>query len=402
MANARHIAQYFADRHTAAMAAVFFAYVLAVVWCGNTGAHEAQQRISTVASHHHSIFGTPWAAERVLSTTAVVHSVSVAIVRLTEADAELLHGGPLSRPASQAERQRQLLSLPSRWQYYFAVGDFTLISAPPRLSASGMLEDWIAKMQSVYPTCVFASLAASSGNESTVNDGRLLTLTTAWQSHRRALMGDQRQQSLRVLLLDSLPAPETLRANEAATARATGEGDGGTKDPLFVFVSEDATRSWSAAVDAAELRRPPTRRWRSGASSFDAWEEMLRVTSMPAGVLRDAVAAAAASLASNDLSPSPLSLLEPLSRKEALVSMAAATDVAEYIPRLAADLADTYKAPYMIFASWCSSAGTYGWMGARMPEGNTENRTLVLALCLHNNELVELIPSRRHISRLVQ
>ncbi|KAG5503600.1 hypothetical protein JIQ42_05822 [Leishmania sp. Namibia] len=403
MVSARHIAQYFADRHTAAMAVAFFTYVFVVVWCGSTGAREVQQRTAAAARRHHSVFGIPSGAESAFSATAVVHSVSVAVLRLTDADAELLHGGPLNRVLSQTERERQLMSLSSRWQYYFAVGDFTLISAPPRLISSGMLEEWIVKLQSAYPTCAFASLTASGGNGTAVDDKRLLILPSARHPHWGALMGEQHQQSLRVLRLDTLPAPETLRKKKAAAATTIDGGDSGAEDPLFVFVSEDATRKWSAAVDAAELTRPPTKRWRSGTSGLDAWEEMLQITSLPSALLRNTAAAAATSLALDDPPTSQLSrLLESLSRRKAQAPVAAVTDAAQYIPQLAADLADTYAAPYVIFASWCSSASTYGWMGSRMPGRGTEKQALVLVLCLHENELVEIIPSRHHISRLVQ
>ncbi|CBZ33331.1 hypothetical protein, conserved [Leishmania donovani] len=403
MVPARDIIQYFADRHTAAVATAFIIYVLVIAWCGNTGAREVQQRTEAVFRRLHSTDDATSSAGPTFFTSAVTQIVSVAVLRLTDADAELLHGGTLDRVSSRAEREQQLLSLASRWQYYFAVGDFTLISASSRLTASGMLNEWIATLGSVYPTCVFASLAGGAGSEDTEDDRQVLILPSAWQSHRRALMGDQHQRSLRVLRVHTLPAPERLRERVAAVATASNEGDGGAKDPLFVFVSENAIRKWSAAVDAAELKRPPTERWRSGKSGLNAWEELLQITSMPQAALRAAVGAAAAPPSVVDPLPPDLRRREAqLSRKMTQESLTSAMDAAQYIPRLAMDLANTYKAPYVIVASWCSSVGTYGWNGTGTSGARTEDQALVLVLCLQDNELLDIVPSRQHVSRLLQ
>ncbi|CBZ25532.1 conserved hypothetical protein [Leishmania mexicana MHOM/GT/2001/U1103] len=403
MVSAWHIIQYLADRHTAAVATAFFIYVLVIAWCGNTGTREVQQRTEAVLRRLHSTADASSSAGPTFFTSAVAQSVSVAVLRLTDADAELLHGGTLDRVPSRAEREQQLLSLVPRWQYYFAVGDFTLISAPSRLAASGMLKEWIATLGSVYPTCVFASLAGGAGSEDTEDDRQLLILPATWQSNRRALMGDRHQQSLRVLRVHTLPAPERLRERAAAVAAASSKGDDGAKDPLFVFVSENATRKWSAAVDAAELKRPPTERWRSGKSGLDAWEELLQTTSMPQAALRAAVGAAAASPSVDDPLPSDLrGCMAQLRRTKAQEPLASVTDAAQYIPRLAMDLANTYEAPYVIFASWCSSVGAYGWSGTSTSGASTEEHALVLVLCLQDSELVEIVPSGHHVSRHLQ
>ncbi|CAG9572407.1 conserved hypothetical protein [Leishmania major strain Friedlin] len=403
MVPARHIIHYFADRHTAAVATAFFIYVLIIGWCGNTGTREVQQRTEAVFRRLHSTADASSSAGSSFFTSSVAHSVSVAVLRLTDADAELLHGGTLDRVPSWAEREQQLLSLASRWQYYFTVGDFTLISAPSRLTASGMLKEWIATLGSVYPTCVFASLAGGAGSEDTEDDRQVLILPSAWQSHRRALMGDRHQQSLRVLRVHTLPAPERLRERAAAVAAASNEGNDGAKDPLFVFVSENATRTWSAAVDAAERKRLATERWRSGKSGLDAWEELLQTTSMSQAALRAAVGSAAALPSVDDfLPPDPRRRVAQLRGKTTRAPSTSVMDAAQYIPRLAMDLANTYRAPYVILASWCSSAGTYGWNGTSPSGAGTEDEGLVLVLCLQDNELVDIVPSRQHVSRLLQ
>ncbi|CAJ1021303.1 hypothetical protein, conserved [Leishmania lindenbergi] len=403
MFSARHIVRYFVDRHTVAVMAAFVFYVFLLRWCGSIGVREVQQRAAAVARHHRSILDISAFAGPTFSASVLAQSVSVAVLRLSNADVELLHGGPLDRVPSQVERQQQLLALSSRWQYYFAVGDFTLVSAPARLTSNGMLTEWITKLESVYPTCVFASLTDSMEADATGDERRLLILPTTWQSHRRAL-GGQQQQSLRVLLLETLPTLERLRETEAAATAAVDASGDVAKDPLFVFVSENATRRWSTAIDAAELTRPPAERWRSGKSSLDAWEEMLQTTSMPRAALRAAVAASAVPPTGED---PPVSyrrrLLAHLRREKAQAPpLTAMTDAAQYIPRLAVHLADTYGAPYVIFASWCSSVGTYGWTGTRRLEASSEEQALVLVLCLHENELVEIIPSRQHVSRHIQ
>ncbi|KAG5507559.1 hypothetical protein JKF63_06508 [Porcisia hertigi] len=400
MASVGSHVKYFADRHTAAMAMAFVFYVCIITWCGHTGTLEVERRTAAVA-HQRSTVDASSTGGLVFSTAAVAQSVSVACLRLTEADAEMLQGGPLDSAHSKIEGQRQFLSLISRWQFFFPVGDFTLISAPPRLATSGILAEWIAKLTTAYSSCVFASLVGGSGPKARDHGAQMLNLPSTWQSHRHALMSEQHQNSLRVLRLDTLPSPEGLREAEVVVAAASGNSS--NEGPLFVFVSEDATQEWSTAVDAAGLKRPPTEHWRSGNSTMNAWEEMLQAASMPQAPIRGAGPAVVVS---------PPEAVHPRSRfrhdvmqqraKRGQGPQTAMTDVTQYIPRLAAHLAYTYGAPYVIFASWCSSAGTYSWNTTKASGTTSEAQAFTYVLCLHGSELVELMLSRQRITRIIQ
>ncbi|KAK7196351.1 hypothetical protein NESM_000571500 [Novymonas esmeraldas] len=393
MTSCRAVALYFADRHTAAVAAALVIYALVIAWCGSTGSQEVQLRAAAVARRHGGVAGGGSGVSSALSssfsTAAVSHSVVVAVVQLTDADVELLHGGGGGAPPLTAPLLR---SMTWRWQYTFAVGDFTLISAPPGVASGGILKQWVKALEAAFPRCVFASLDRTgddAADAAGAEEGRrLLQLPDAWRARRLAWMGAKGQQSLRVLRLDALPTPPQLRVTKGNSAhKKRGEAeddDGGTEDALFVFVTQEAVRGWSAAVAAADAARPPAQQWLNGDAGLNAWGEMLVRTSMTSS--------------RPPATPAAPDVHRVQERRRGVAEAAVppvATDVIDYIPRLAAALAREYSAPQVLLASWCSSAGAHVWVGL-----GGRQEPPVHVLCLNASELLEITPAQRRAIRL--
>lgn len=152
MTTLRSLLAYFADRHTAAIAAAFLFFSCVVFFCGRLGSAEVALRRAT----------SPPSRDASLSAVTLAPITTLAFVALTEADVEMLNGGPLLPSASPtsllAWDAAADAAMAARWHRRFALGDINIVSLPTAFAAHPVVRHWFGYLESRCVACHFLPL----------------------------------------------------------------------------------------------------------------------------------------------------------------------------------------------------------------------------------------------------
>jgi hypothetical protein len=395
MSALRSFLLYFADRHTAALVVVFAIFSVIIFQCGEVGVEEVRQRRAL-----RGVSGDEAAA--VFAYELLTPTVSVAFVLLTEAEVEVLNGGPLiplrtvaaSQPEWSAESDA---AMARRWRRHFPVGDITLVTVPPTFEGNPVVLHWLSYLEKLCDGCHYVALmekGSSGGGGGSVAGRKLDGTSSLWP-------------------FCSLPTEEIIHVTGSAVAAASAAA-GWDVRTLDVVALGNARRpadtTWNATlpVGCGVLVLLPPWTVRAYAEGLTSAATLLHAA--PDNHIDDTspFEAALRRMASSVDPPLP-------NTTTTIAGGGAPTNVGEawrqeteglrgiFVSVVASQVAQHlgYRPQYVLYAAWCSSsvARSYG-ISTGKPTALRSGQPVVHVLCLRESEVVEVNPSRQRFVRI--
>ncbi|KPI83726.1 hypothetical protein ABL78_7229 [Leptomonas seymouri] len=383
MTSLRSLVLYAADRHTAALVAVFALFAVIIFQCGNTGAREVELRHASSTLSNVSTF----------APVPLARTTAVAFVSLSETDVEVLSGGPLPHASHSEWSDEADAAMARRWHRHFVLGDITIVAVPTAYRSHRVVHHWFSYLESLCVDCHVIPLMDDDVSEElntthTVQSSPSLhrfcsavakeggdPLITRRHPSRLSPETVLDAEGLDVLLLDRVPEV----GSELPQDMPVGCG-------VLVFLTPKALRSYSSGTLGNVLRHSTTTSSHDGTLEFESM--LARSAAETDPPLGDRAPAATAAVHAP-----PLSLVTregEAARVYEGVGNALATHVGARVG---------YQPQYLLYAAWCSSARTYGF---RTPSQSLLRRgqSTLHILCLQANEIVDVTPMLQRFVRV--
>ncbi|KPA78465.1 hypothetical protein ABB37_06089 [Leptomonas pyrrhocoris] len=394
MASLRSFVVYFADRHTAALAAVFAFFTAIVFYCGGLGMTEVELRQAAAV----------FADTAAFAPVPLARITAVAFVALTEADIVVLNGGPLpSSPYTSSSLHagwtaERGMAMARRWHQHYAVGDITVVSVPAAFTSHPVVRHWFAYLESHCTDCHFVPLmssAAAEGVNSTLH-GRPSSSAFSFYPFCSSAAIESGSESLPTTTKHaaavSAETPLGARGLDLLVWDAVPErgGGGGSMMPpdmpfgcgVVVLLTPNALRRYVKGLQGNRSGASATTTNTSGGTSD--FEGLLAHAATEVDPPLDSPTAAAAS---------PLDLAERSIKAERFYAALGGALATQVSTRLG------YRPQYVLYAAWCASARSYGFRTSS-PSSLLNGQSMLYVLCLRESEIVEVTATLRRFVRI--